>query len=54
MDKPVVFVDDDVQSARIFGASEGNKYYAFRGIPYAEPPLNEFRFQVSSNGGLEF
>ncbi|KAI5713458.1 hypothetical protein M8J75_016594 [Diaphorina citri] len=45
VDKPVVFVDDDVQSARIFGASEGNKYYAFRGIPYAEPPLNEFRFQ---------
>lgn len=58
-EKPVVFVDDDVQSARIFGATEpvkekeGKKYYAFRGIPYAEPPLNEFRFQRPKRRYLE-
>ncbi|KAL1464595.1 hypothetical protein WDU94_004225 [Cyamophila willieti] len=57
-DKPVVFVDDDVQQARVYGAVEKRetpgkkqegegekKYYAFRGIPYAEPPLNTNRFQ---------
>uniref|UniRef100_A0A8D8PS43 Venom carboxylesterase-6 n=1 Tax=Cacopsylla melanoneura TaxID=428564 RepID=A0A8D8PS43_9HEMI len=57
-DKPVVFVDDDVQQARIYGAVEkrdtqgkqqdegGEKmYYSFRGIPYAEPPLSVNRFQ---------
>lgn len=57
-DKPVIFIDDDEQSARIYGASQSKtsdekKYYAFKGIPYAEPPLNELRFQRPKRRYLE-
>lgn len=27
-------------------SSLGQKYYAFRGVPYAEPPISERRFKV--------
>lgn len=26
----------------------GGKYYSFRGVPYAKPPLNDLRFKVNS------
>lgn len=25
---------------------DGKDYYAFRGVPYAKPPINDLRFEV--------
>lgn len=37
---------------KIYGSQKTTEYdstvyYSFRGIPYAEPPVEEFRFRVS-------
>jgi len=45
-------VDVRVQEGKLIGTVEeniyGNKYFAFRGIPYAKPPLGELRFKVNT------
>lgn len=45
-------VEVNIESGRIRGKQNVtlyNKmaYYSFRGIPYAQPPINEHRFRVS-------
>lgn len=41
----------ETRAGKVQGAQqrnfEGNDFYAFRGIPYAQPPIGELRFQVS-------
>ena len=32
----------------------GRKFYAFRGVPYAQPPVGELRFRVNSPGNRSF
>ena len=46
-DDPVVFVYLSDHDARVFGSRDRpGGYYNFRGIRYAEPPVERFRFQV--------
>lgn len=45
-------VEVDIESGRIRGKQNVTlykemAYYSFRGIPYAQPPINEHRFRVS-------
>lgn len=46
--KPVI----EVKQGKLQGEVQktvlsGNEYYSFKGIPFAKPPVNELRFQVS-------
>jgi len=45
-------IDVHVQEGKLVGTIEknihGNKYFSFRGIPYAKPPLGDLRFKVDS------
>lgn len=40
----------ETESGKVRGAIQnsilGATYYAFKGIPYARPPIGQFRFQV--------
>lgn len=42
----VVFVQDDYRSATITGSEEADGYKAYKGLRYAEPPVERLRFQV--------
>lgn len=47
-----IVVEVDIESGRIRGKQNLTlynemAYYSFRGIPYAQPPINEQRFRVS-------
>lgn len=37
-----------VRGEKLLTLYENKEYYAFKGIPYAAPPINELRFKVES------
>jgi hypothetical protein len=43
-----VKIEDGFIMGSVMKTRLGNDFYAFRGIPYAEPPLGDLRFQVSN------
>ncbi|XP_033222593.1 esterase FE4-like [Belonocnema kinseyi] len=42
--KPVVNIDQGLVRGNIFESKNGRSFSAFRGIPYAEPPIGNLRF----------
>lgn len=46
--KLVNTVNGSVRGQKCTTIYEKKTYYAFRGIPYAKPPINELRFKVST------
>lgn len=44
---PVVEITDGLLVGTNEVTNKGTRYSAFRGIPFAEPPLGELRFAVS-------
>lgn len=44
---PVVRTKLGELRGKIDVASDGQEYYTFHGIPFAEPPVGELRFKVS-------
>lgn len=40
----ILITDDGIIDGRIMGARSGQEFHAFRGIPYAEPPIGPLRF----------
>lgn len=48
----------EIQSGKIRGTIEtgvtGEKYLAYKGIPYAKPPLGDLRFEVSNSCSHHF
>lgn len=47
--KLVKTVNGSVRGLKCTTIYEQKSYHAFRGIPYAKPPINELRFKVSSS-----
>lgn len=55
MSNPIVKVTEGQLSGKICNISDDKQYFAFKGIPYARPPLGELRFAVSFvNESLNF
>lgn len=48
MTGPVVNVEQGRLQGTVRNGHNGQKFYSFQGIPYAEPPVGELRFKVSS------
>ena len=46
---PIVQIEDGQIEGIIMQSRLGYDFAAFRGIPFAEPPLKELRFQVNFN-----
>lgn len=44
---PIVQIDDGLIEGIVLQSRLGKDFAAFRGIPFAEPPLQELRFLVS-------
>lgn len=58
MDNPLVTVEQGTLRGSKKTLLDGSPYYSFKGIPYAEPPIGELRFQAPKprkpwNGVLE-
>lgn len=50
-------VDTDngkVRGIKSISLLKGDQYYAFKGIPYAQPPLGDRRFKVNDPNDLKF
>lgn len=47
-DEPIVVTSLGSILGSVKTTRKGFDFYAFRGIPYAEPPIGELRFKVSS------
>lgn len=47
MTDPIVEVQSGLVRGIVEKHEDGFDYYAFKGIPYAEPPIGELRFKVS-------
>lgn len=45
---PITTVENGQLKGLIGYNLDGEKFFKFFGIPYAKPPINELRFQVSS------
>lgn len=46
MKKPIVKTNSGRLLGSLENSIEGFKYYAFKGIPYAKPPVGDLRFKV--------
>lgn len=46
--EPVISINQGQLRGKIVNVGDGRTYYSFQGIPYAKPPLGEFRFKVSA------
>ena len=44
---PIVKVRDGLLLGKMENTDSGTTYFAFRGIPYAKPPVGSLRFKVS-------
>lgn len=49
-----VSIFEEERTANVYGVREKDGYIAFKGIPYAKPPLNKNRFQVHRYSCTEF
>lgn len=41
-----VKIEDGILRGQILQSRDGRPYYSYTGIPYAKPPIGEFRFKV--------
>lgn len=48
MSSPIIQLEQGKLKGKIKVASNNIHYYAFKGIPYAKPPIGELRFAVST------
>lgn len=46
---PVVTVTQGQLKGAVKSLYDGSKYFSFKGIPYAEPPVGELRFKVGDH-----
>lgn len=51
--RPVVEIKNGKIKGEIMRTPHNRTYYAFRGIPYAKPPLGELRFKVNISSTFE-
>lgn len=42
-----VTVNEGTLEGEVINNAYGGKFYSFKGIPYAQPPVGELRFRVS-------
>lgn len=49
---PVVETSVGKVRGRVLESRLGNPFYAFRGMPYAQSPINELRFKVRTGSAI--
>lgn len=50
-ERPTISIEDGSIRGMFRLSYHGRKYVAFEGIPYAQPPIKELRFKVSTIEG---